>query len=273
MSTHPAVRRLDRDLSQMHHALAKEKQATAAAKHDAAGEKAALQKLDAREQTLIDQFTSPTAAQNPADQLNALKQMFTLGQQRANTQDTFEKKIASDQHLAAHEKALAKKDHKQALKDLKPAEYHLGLKATNRDRKELGLHAVKHVIRPEIPQTVHGQVGKWIQQAQQILHAHGVPLSKMNAKDLNIIIQHESGGNPSAQNNWDSNAAAGHPSIGLMQTIGPTFNAYKLPGHGNIRNPVDNIIAGARYAIARYGSVSHVPGVVAVHHGGAYVGY
>jgi LysM repeat protein len=120
---------------------------------------------------------------------------------------------------------------------------------------------------------VGGTVGQWISQAQSILAAHGVPYSKMNAADIALIIQHESGGNPNAQNNWDSNAAAGHPSIGLMQTIGPTFNAYKLPGHDNIRNPIDNIIAGVRYAISRYGSISNVPGVIRVHRGQSYVGY
>lgn len=120
---------------------------------------------------------------------------------------------------------------------------------------------------------VSGTVASWIDQAKAILRAHGVPESKMNSRDLAMIIQHESGGNPNAQNNWDSNARAGHPSIGLMQTIGPTFNAHKLPGHGNIRNPVDNIIAGVRYAIARYGSISNVPGVRAVHQGGRYRGY
>ena len=121
--------------------------------------------------------------------------------------------------------------------------------------------------------TVGGNVGQWISQAQAILEQAGVPLSKMNAQDIATIIRFESSGNPNAQNNWDSNAAAGHPSIGLMQTIGPTFNAYKLPGHDNIRDPIDNIIAGVRYAISRYGSISNVPGIVAVHRGGNYVGY
>jgi hypothetical protein len=71
----------------------------------------------------------------------------------------------------------------------------------------------------------------------------------------------------------NSNAAAGHPSKGLMQCIDSTFNSHALPGHGDIWNPVDNIIAGVRYSIDRYGSVSNVPGVVGVKRGGGYVGY
>ena len=118
-----------------------------------------------------------------------------------------------------------------------------------------------------------GQVGKWIAEALSILEQHGVPASKMNAADIAVIIQFESGGNPNAINRWDSNARAGHPSMGLMQTIGPTFSANKLPGYDNIRGPIDNIIAGVRYAIARYGSISNVPGIRAVHAGRPYVGY
>jgi hypothetical protein len=71
----------------------------------------------------------------------------------------------------------------------------------------------------------------------------------------------------------NSNAAAGTPSEGLMQTIAPTFQQYSSPGHGNILNPVDNIMAGCKYAIARYGSLDSVPGVIAVNNGGSYVGY
>ena len=95
----------------------------------------------------------------------------------------------------------------------------------------------------------------------------------MDPDDIATIIDHESGGDPDASNGWDSNAAKGTPSEGLMQTIGPTFAAHKLPGHGDIHDPVDNIIAGVRYAIARYGSVSNVPGVEALARGHHYVGY
>ena len=88
-----------------------------------------------------------------------------------------------------------------------------------------------------------------------------------------IVVKHESGANPHAYNGWDSNAAAGHPSEGIAQMIGPTFHAYALPGHHNIWNLVENMIAAFRYAISRYGSMNSIPGVVNVRQGGSYVGY
>ncbi|MGJ6968458.1 transglycosylase SLT domain-containing protein [Streptosporangium sp. G11] len=118
-----------------------------------------------------------------------------------------------------------------------------------------------------------GEVADWIRQASEILRAQGYPADKMNVNDIWLIIRHESGGDPHAINLWDSNAAAGHPSKGLMQTIDPTFSRWALPGHGDIYNPVDNIIAGVRYAIERYGSVSNVPGVRGSKSGSGYVGY
>ena len=118
-----------------------------------------------------------------------------------------------------------------------------------------------------------GEVGQWINTALQILHQNGYDTSQINPADIAAIIRHESAGNPHAINGWDSNAAAGHPSKGLMQTIDSTFNAHALPGHRDIWNPVDNIIAGVRYAIDRYGSGANVPGIVKLHRGGAYVGY
>lgn len=117
------------------------------------------------------------------------------------------------------------------------------------------------------------QVKQWINEAIKEMEKAGVPAKDLDPNAIALIIQHESGGNPNAVNNWDSNAAAGHPSEGLMQTIAPTFAQYKLPGHGNILNPVDNIIAGTRYALSRYGSIDNVPGVRAVSQGGSYVGY
>jgi hypothetical protein len=117
------------------------------------------------------------------------------------------------------------------------------------------------------------QVEDWINQAFKVLEANGVPADELDAAGVLLIIEHESSGNPNAINNWDGNAQAGDPSRGLIQTIGATFDAYKLPGYDEIYDPVDNIIAGVRYAISRYGSIQNVPGVRAVNDGGSYIGY
>lgn len=64
----------------------------------------------------------------------------------------------------------------------------------------------------------------------------------------------ESGNNPLAQNNWDSNARNGIPSKGWMQTIEPTFNAHWRPGTSrNIFDPVANAAAAIHYVMSRYG--------------------
>jgi hypothetical protein len=70
-------------------------------------------------------------------------------------------------------------------------------------------------------------------------------------------MNQESGGNPNAINLWDVNAKRGTPSIGLMQTIGPTFRAYHDPrSSSNIYDPLANVLASMRYALSRYGSLS-----------------
>ena len=61
-----------------------------------------------------------------------------------------------------------------------------------------------------------------------------------------------------SENGWDSNAADGDPSEGLMQTTITTFDAYALTGYDDIWNPVDNIIAAAIYAQEAYGGLDVV---------------
>ncbi|MFE7801047.1 DUF4226 domain-containing protein [Nocardia sp. NPDC057440] len=118
-----------------------------------------------------------------------------------------------------------------------------------------------------------GTVGDWIKQAMDILQQSGCDMSRVDAASIATIIQNESDGNPFAINLSDSNFQRGTPSKGLMQTIDPTFNQYALPGHTNIYNPVDNIIAGVRYAIDEYGAVSNSRGIKALRSGQDYVGY
>ncbi|WP_281176386.1 transglycosylase SLT domain-containing protein [Pseudonocardia acaciae] len=139
-------------------------------------------------------------------------------------------------------------------------------------RKERPREPRRHAV-PAPTHAPAGSVRDWIERATAILREHGYRPEQMDPDAIATIIKHESSGNPAAVNNWDSNAAKGIPSTGLMQTIPPTFERWHLPGHDQILDPVDNIIAGVRYAIARYGSVSRVPGVVSLAAGEGYRGY
>ena len=117
-------------------------------------------------------------------------------------------------------------------------------------------------------------VGDHKAQIDRALTLAGVPVTAANESAVDTIVQHESGWNPNAINKTDSNAAAGDPSRGLMQTIGATFREYALPGYNqNIFDPLSNLIAGIRYAVRRYGSLQNVPGVLSLARNGSYVPY
>ena len=96
-------------------------------------------------------------------------------------------------------------------------------------------------------------VERWRNTVIRALKKNGFEASDSQVNAWMRVIQRESNGDPRAVNNWDSNAAAGIPSKGLVQTIEPTFNAYKFPGHNDIFNGYDNLLAGIAYAAARYG--------------------
>ncbi|MGW5123036.1 transglycosylase SLT domain-containing protein [Streptomyces sp. NPDC004069] len=96
----------------------------------------------------------------------------------------------------------------------------------------------------------------WIRQSLAIMKAKGIPGTY---EGLHRNIMRESGGNPTAQNNWDINARKGTPSKGLLQVIAPTFNAYHVSGTAHsLTDPVANITAAANYAAHRYGSIDRV---------------
>lgn len=97
-------------------------------------------------------------------------------------------------------------------------------------------------------------VMRWKSYVIRALKANGIEPTGYRVSKILATIQRESGGNPRAINLWDSNAKAGIPSKGLMQTIGPTFNAYKFAGHGNIYNGYDNLLAAINYIKHRYGT-------------------
>lgn len=97
-------------------------------------------------------------------------------------------------------------------------------------------------------------VARWRDSVVRALKANDIEPTDFRVSKILATIQRESGGDPNVQNNWDINAINGTPSIGLMQTIGPTFNAYKHPGHNNIRNGYDNLLAAINYIKHRYGT-------------------
>lgn len=108
-------------------------------------------------------------------------------------------------------------------------------------------------------------VARWRESVVRALEANGIEPTAFRISKILATIQKESGGDPNAQNNWDINARMGDPSIGLMQTIGRTFNAYKHPGHDNIRNGYDNLLAAINYIKHRYGTSDAAFNYVATH--------
>lgn len=135
-----------------------------------------------------------------------------------------------------------------------------------------GVYRVEHTYtRPGVAYTAGNDedLDGWIAQALGLM---GLPQTL--APGVKEIIMHESRGDPDAINDWDSNAAAGTPSQGLMQVIAPTFETSVLPSLADrsITDPVANITAGVRAMIANHG-------VDAVYDGGRrdsegnYLGY
>jgi SLT domain-containing protein len=103
-------------------------------------------------------------------------------------------------------------------------------------------------------------VARWRGVVERALTMTGNPLSYADVT-LRRMDQ-ESGGNPRAVNLWDINAKTGTPSVGLMQVIQPTFDAYAGPMrgvgpkmYGVSIDPLANIYSSMSYAMSRYGSL------------------
>lgn len=111
-------------------------------------------------------------------------------------------------------------------------------------------------------------VERWRNVAIRALKMTG----QYSAGNLNALLNQmrtESNGNPNAINNWDINAKNGTPSKGLLQVIDPTFRQYAMPGFNtNIYDPLSNILASIRYALATYGSLGRAYRGVGYENGG-----
>ncbi|MBS2029600.1 MAG: hypothetical protein JST54_16985, partial [Deltaproteobacteria bacterium] len=141
-----AVHKLNADLSRYSKAQKAEKSAEGALTKAKTSEQNALKSIATQRQAIADQFQSnPTM--DAATMQKLLAREFALGEKQVQVQDAFAKTSASDKATIAKDKKAIASDKKTALKDLKPAEYHLSLKETNKDRKELGLKALKAPLR------------------------------------------------------------------------------------------------------------------------------
>lgn len=97
-------------------------------------------------------------------------------------------------------------------------------------------------------------VDRWRPYVVRALKANGFAATDSQVAAWMKVIKRESNGDPSVINTWDRNAQLGHPSKGLVQTIQPTFDAYKFKDHNNPLNGYDDLLAGIHYMKAIYGS-------------------
>lgn len=116
---------------------------------------------------------------------------------------------------------------------------------------------LKKVVEEEGGANPPGEgVKRWEPYVKKALAANGLPTSDAYVQAWLRQIQSESGGNPKAvQGGYvDINTLTGDLAKGLLQTISATFNAYAFPGHKDIFNGYDNMLAAIHYAKVRYGS-------------------
>ena len=165
---------------------------------------------------------------------------------------------AAAEAKAAKAHAEAKAKAKAAAAAKKKAAHAAAAKkaAQARKAKEASRAAHRAKLKAATHKSYANNLDGWIKESLDIMKAKGIPGS-YNGLHRNII--RESSGNPNAINGWDINAINGVPSIGLLQVIKPTFDAYHVAGTAKSQyNPVANITAAANYAADRYGSIDNV---------------
>ncbi|MFI2349310.1 transglycosylase SLT domain-containing protein [Streptomyces sp. NPDC019443] len=204
------------------------------------------------------------AAQAAAAQADIAEQKAAAAKQKAAA--------AKKQAAAKRQAAAAAKAHAQTVAHAKAVAHaqtvtHAKAKANAEAKKKAAAAAAKAAAKKRAAEQAASRAAArkpiyannldgWIKESLAIMKKHGIPGTY---DGLHRNIMRESSGNPNAINNWDINAINGVPSIGLLQVIKPTFDAYHVAGTPNSQyDPVANITAAANYAADRYGSIDNV---------------
>ncbi|MEV6174747.1 transglycosylase SLT domain-containing protein [Streptomyces sp. NPDC051954] len=170
-------------------------------------------------------------------------------------------KKKATQAAAAHKAAEAAAKHRAAEAHAKhkaaaAAAAKKKAEAARKAKAAASRSAQRAAVKPVAAKTYANNLDGWIKHALDIMDDKGIP-GTYSGLHRNII--RESSGNPNAINNWDVNAINGVPSIGLLQVIKPTFDAYHVAGTAHSQyDPVANIVAAANYAADKYGSIDNV---------------
>ncbi|MEV0226982.1 transglycosylase SLT domain-containing protein [Streptomyces sp. NPDC050704] len=195
----------------------------------------------------------PGSPQASAESVSAAPAAFSSDQFKVAT-------VGLSAQLADAQAAAAKKKTADQAAAKKAAEAAAKKKAEDeRKAKAAASRSTKRAaIKPVAAKTYADNLDGWIRESLDIMKRKGIPGTYSG---LHRNILRESSGNPNAINGWDINAINGVPSIGLLQVIKPTFDAYHVAGTAwSQYDPVANITAAANYAADRYGSIDNVNG-------------
>ncbi|MCH1677447.1 tape measure protein [Enterococcus faecalis] len=117
----------------------------------------------------------------------------------------------------------------------------LGGKATNAFAEK-----VKALFKKKEEEESAGAGGDWAPVIRKAAKYMGQSISSSQVAGLVAQIMRESGGNEKIVQSpdvVDVNTLSGNPARGLLQYIPQTFDAYKVPGHGNINNGYHQLLA------------------------------